>query len=173
VKPNSKDSGTKGKFVPFCHHCGKVGHIRPKCFLLKSHGTWKKQEDSRNGIIEKTSSDKYVTPHRRHISQEVRTLLFVKMLILNLQSPSRNISVNKVSLPAFTVVSLDTSGHTILRFDISSLGSGNQSKRQVSLALSLLSLIMLFGNNGIIFKGVLPLAVNVVSMATPRPNASK
>jgi hypothetical protein len=30
VKPNSKDSGTQGKFVPMCHHCGKVGHIRPK-----------------------------------------------------------------------------------------------------------------------------------------------
>jgi len=37
VKPNSKDSGTNGKFVPICHHCGKVGHIRPKCYLLKSH----------------------------------------------------------------------------------------------------------------------------------------
>jgi hypothetical protein len=170
VKPNSKDSGTKGKFVPICHHCGKVGHTRPKCFLLKSHRPWKKQEDSRNGIIEKTSSDKCVPPHRRHISQEVRTLLFVKMIILNLQSPSRNISVNKVSLLAFIVVSLDTSSHTVLRSDISSLRSGNQSKRQVSLALSLPSLIMLFRNNDIILKGVLPLAVNVVSMATPRPN---
>jgi hypothetical protein len=28
VKPNSKDSGTQGKFVPICHHCGKVGHIK-------------------------------------------------------------------------------------------------------------------------------------------------
>jgi hypothetical protein len=37
VKPNSKDSGTQGKFVPICHHCGKVGHIRPKCYLLKSN----------------------------------------------------------------------------------------------------------------------------------------
>jgi len=27
VKPNSKDSGTQGKFVHICHHCGKVGHI--------------------------------------------------------------------------------------------------------------------------------------------------
>jgi hypothetical protein len=35
VKPNSKDSGTQGKFVPMCHHCRKVGHIRPKCYLLK------------------------------------------------------------------------------------------------------------------------------------------
>jgi hypothetical protein len=23
------------KFVPTCHHCGKVGHIRPNCFKLK------------------------------------------------------------------------------------------------------------------------------------------
>jgi hypothetical protein len=37
VKPNSKDLGTQSKFVPICHHCGKVGHIRPKCYLLKSH----------------------------------------------------------------------------------------------------------------------------------------
>jgi hypothetical protein len=25
------------KFVPTCHHCGKVGHIRPHCFNLKPH----------------------------------------------------------------------------------------------------------------------------------------
>jgi hypothetical protein len=41
VKPNSKDSGTQCKFVSICHHCGKVGHIRPKCYLLKSHRPWK------------------------------------------------------------------------------------------------------------------------------------
>ena len=22
------------RFVPVCHHCGKAGHIRPKCFML-------------------------------------------------------------------------------------------------------------------------------------------
>jgi hypothetical protein len=70
VKPNSKDSGTQGKFVPICHHCGKVGHIRPKCYLLKSHKPWNKQEDSKKGFIEKTSSVKYVPPYRRHISQK-------------------------------------------------------------------------------------------------------
>jgi hypothetical protein len=37
VKPNSKDSGTQGKFVPICHNCGKTGHIRPNCYWLKSH----------------------------------------------------------------------------------------------------------------------------------------
>jgi hypothetical protein len=25
------------RFVPTCHHCGKVDHIQPKCFDLKSH----------------------------------------------------------------------------------------------------------------------------------------
>jgi hypothetical protein len=50
VEPNSKDLGTQCKFVPICHHCGKVGHIRPKCYLLKSHRPWKKQEDSKKGI---------------------------------------------------------------------------------------------------------------------------
>jgi hypothetical protein len=25
------------RFVPTCHHCGKVGHIRPHCFNLKHH----------------------------------------------------------------------------------------------------------------------------------------
>jgi hypothetical protein len=104
--------------------------------------------------------------------KEVRTLLFVKMIILNLQNLSRSILAKEVNLPAIIVVSLDTSGHTVLRSDISSLGSGKQSKRQVSLALNLPSL-MLFDNNGIILKGVLPPAVYVVSMATPRPNASE
>jgi hypothetical protein len=71
VKSKSKDIGTQahGKFVPICHHCGKVGHIRPECYLLKFHRPWKKQEDSKKGFIEKMSLDKYVPPHRRHISQ--------------------------------------------------------------------------------------------------------
>jgi hypothetical protein len=63
--------------------------------------------------------------------KDVRTLLFVKMLILNLQNPSRNISANKVNLPDFIVVSLDTSSHTVLRSDISNLRSRKQSRRQV------------------------------------------
>jgi len=104
--------------------------------------------------------------------KEVRTLLFVKMLILNLQRPSRSISANKVSLTAIIVVSLDTSGYTVLRSDISSLGSGKQSKRQVSVALNPPSLIMFFGNNGIILIGILPHAITVVSIATSKPNAS-
>jgi hypothetical protein len=67
VKPNSKDLGTQCKLVPICHHCGKIGHIKPKCYLLKSHRPWKKQDDSERSYIEKTSSDKYVPPHKSHI----------------------------------------------------------------------------------------------------------
>jgi hypothetical protein len=39
VMPKSKDTGTQahGKFVPTCHNCGKTSHIRPNCYLLKSH----------------------------------------------------------------------------------------------------------------------------------------
>jgi hypothetical protein len=40
VMPKSKESGTQGKFVPSCHNCGKIGHIRPNCYLLKSHMPW-------------------------------------------------------------------------------------------------------------------------------------
>jgi len=36
-KPKSKESRTRGKFVPTCHNCGKIGHIKPNCYLLKSH----------------------------------------------------------------------------------------------------------------------------------------
>jgi len=37
VMPKSKESGTRGKFVPTYHNCGKTGHIRPNCYLLESH----------------------------------------------------------------------------------------------------------------------------------------
>jgi len=47
VMPKSKESGTRGKFVPTCHNCGKIGHIRPNCYLLKSHRPWIKQDAMR------------------------------------------------------------------------------------------------------------------------------
>jgi len=39
VEPESKDhqeKQTQGKFVPTCHHCWIIGHIRPIYYLLKS-----------------------------------------------------------------------------------------------------------------------------------------
>jgi hypothetical protein len=67
VKRKSKESGTRGKFVPTCHNCGKTGHIRPNCYLLKSHRPWIKQDALRKGKVEDSSSSKYVPSHRRHI----------------------------------------------------------------------------------------------------------
>jgi len=69
VKPKSKDTGTQahGKFVPTCHNCGKIGHIRPNCYLLRSHRPWIKQDALRKSEVEDSSSSKYVPPHRRHI----------------------------------------------------------------------------------------------------------
>jgi HrpA-like RNA helicase len=37
VMPNSNESRIQGKFIPKCHNCEKIGHIRPNCYLLKSH----------------------------------------------------------------------------------------------------------------------------------------
>jgi hypothetical protein len=70
VMPKSKDTGTQahGKFVPTCHNCGKIGHIRPNCYLLKSHRPWIKQDALRKSEVEDSSSAKYVPPHRRHIN---------------------------------------------------------------------------------------------------------
>jgi len=112
-------------------------------------------------------------PRRRHISKkgkdfvicENANLKFAKLLKKHFNKRSQPTCIN--------VVSLDTSGHIVLRSDISSLRLGKLSKRQVNLALNLPSLIMLFGNNGIIFKGILPHVIRVVSMATSKPNASK
>jgi len=69
VKPKSKDTGTQahGKFVPTCHNCGKIGHIRPNCYLLRSHRPWIKQDALRKSEVKDSSSSKYVPPHMRHI----------------------------------------------------------------------------------------------------------
>jgi hypothetical protein len=57
LKPKSKESRTHGKFVPTCHYCGKIGHIRPNCYLFKSHSPWKKQVAPKKNNIVKPSSD--------------------------------------------------------------------------------------------------------------------
>jgi hypothetical protein len=70
VKPKSKDSGTQahGKFFPTCHNCGKVGHIRPNCFLLKTHRSWSKHDAPRKGKFEKPSSVMYKFYSQAHES---------------------------------------------------------------------------------------------------------
>jgi len=70
-------------------------------------------------------------------------------------------------------VSQDTSGHTVIRSSIRSLGSRSKSQRQVSLALNLPSLIMLLVKSGNTLKRVLPHVVTLARMATPRQNTSE
>jgi hypothetical protein len=70
VMPKSKESGTWGKFVPTCHNCGKIGHIRPNCYLLKSHRPWIKHNALRKSEVEDSSSSKYVPPRMRHIKRK-------------------------------------------------------------------------------------------------------
>jgi hypothetical protein len=90
VKPKSKESGTQCKFVSTCHNCGKIGHIRSNCYLLKSHRPWNKQIASKKGKIENTSSDKYVPPYRRHLSQEGKNFVLCKNANLKIAKPIKN-----------------------------------------------------------------------------------
>jgi hypothetical protein len=67
MKPKSNANlrkQTQAMFVPTCHHCGIVGHIRPNCCQLKSQRTWNKEKD----VVEPSMS-KYVPPHKRQHSQ--------------------------------------------------------------------------------------------------------
>jgi len=74
VIPKPKESGTQGKFVPTCHNCGKIGHIRPNCYLLKSHRPWIKQDAMRKSKVDDSSSSKYVPPHKRRIKGNLSLL---------------------------------------------------------------------------------------------------
>lgn len=40
---NSIRNQTSSNFVPTCYHCGIIGNIRPKYFLLRSQRPWTKQ----------------------------------------------------------------------------------------------------------------------------------
>jgi len=89
-KPKSKESRTQGKFVHTCHNCGKIGHIKPNCYLLKFHRPWNKQVAPKKDNIAKPSSDKYVTPHRRHLSQESKNFVLCKNANLKIVEPVKN-----------------------------------------------------------------------------------
>jgi hypothetical protein len=100
VKSKSKDTVTQahGKFVPTYHNCGKVGHIRPNCFLLKTHRSLIKQDALRKGKVEESSSSKYVPPHRRHI--EGKDSVICKNANLKIVKTVKKHS-NKRSLPTY------------------------------------------------------------------------
>jgi hypothetical protein len=116
VIPKPKESGTRAKFVPTCHNCGKIGHIRPNCYLLKSHKPWIKQDAMRKSEVYDSSSAKYVPPHRRHMRHNfamlfvfIKAMLFVRMLIIILQRIQRSIQTKEACLPVITAASPVTS----------------------------------------------------------------
>jgi hypothetical protein len=113
VMPKSKDTGTQahGKFVPTCHNCGKIGHIRPNCYLLKSHRPWIKQDALRKSEVEDSSSAKYVPPHRRHIKGKGNVIC--KNANYNFAENVKKYSSNR-SLPTCHHCSI--TGHIQLKF---------------------------------------------------------
>jgi hypothetical protein len=99
-KPKSKESGTQVKFVPTCHNCEKIGHIRLNFYLLKSHRLWNKQVAPKKGNIAKPSFDKYVPPHRRHLSQEGKNFVLYKNANLKIAEPIKK-HYSKRSQPTY------------------------------------------------------------------------
>jgi hypothetical protein len=98
MKPKSKKSGTKDKFIPTCHNCRKICYIRPHCYLLKSHRPWNKQVAPKKGNIKKPFSNKYVPPHRKHLSQEGKNFVLCKNSSLKIVEPIKKY-FNKQSQP--------------------------------------------------------------------------
>jgi hypothetical protein len=92
VKPKSKELWTQCKFVFICYNCEKIGHIRPNYYLLKSHRPWTKYVAPKKVKIEDTSSDKYVPPHRRHLSQEGKNFVLCKNANLQIAEHVKKIS---------------------------------------------------------------------------------
>jgi hypothetical protein len=87
VKPKYKESGTQGKFVPTCHNCGKINHIKPNCYLLKSHRSWNKHVAPKRGNIAKPFSDKYAPPHMRHLFQKGKNFVLCNNANLKIAKP--------------------------------------------------------------------------------------
>jgi hypothetical protein len=56
---------SKFRFIPTCHHCGIIGHIRPNCCQLKSQSPWNKDASEKEKDIVEPSMFKYVTQHRK------------------------------------------------------------------------------------------------------------
>jgi hypothetical protein len=96
VMPRSKEPRIQGKFIPKCHNCGKIGHIRPNCYLLKSHMPWIKQDALRKSEVEDSSSSKYVPPYRRRIKGKGNTIC---MNANHISAEKFKQHSNKISLP--------------------------------------------------------------------------
>jgi len=150
VKPKSKELGTQCKFVPTCHYCEKIGYIRPNC-----------------------SSDKYVQPHKRHLSQEGKSFVLCKNANLKIAEPVKK-HFSKRSQP--TCHHCGVIGHIRPHCHQIRHQKPRIKKQEPKTGKSsskLPSFIMLLDKSGNTLKGVLPHAVTVARMATSRPNTSE
>ena len=55
------------KFVPTCHHCGVIGHIRPQCSMLK-----KEQNHRARSLLKKPSGPKPIVCHHYGVFGHLR-----------------------------------------------------------------------------------------------------
>jgi hypothetical protein len=141
--PKSKESGIQGKFIPKCHNCGKIGHIRPNCYLLKSLRPWIKQIALRKSEVKDSSSSKYVPPHRRHI--KVRAILFVRMLTIFLKRKSSSIPTKEAFPPVITAASQVTSDPSVHSSRLTRKRFRGSCQQKVHQALYLQRYIRLHG----------------------------
>ena len=68
------------KFVPTCHHCGMIGHIRPQCHKLKSE-----QNHVARSFPKKSSGPKRIVCHHcgafGHLRPQNRNLSFLEVML--------------------------------------------------------------------------------------------
>jgi hypothetical protein len=112
VMLESKESGRRGKVVPTCCNCGKIGHIRPNFYLLKSHRPWFKQDAMRKSEVDDSSSSKYVHLHRRHM--EGKSSAICKNANDNFAENTKKHSNKEACLPVITAASPVTSDPNVL-----------------------------------------------------------
>jgi hypothetical protein len=111
VMPKSKESEIQGKFIPKCHNCEKISHIRLNYYLLKSHKPWIKQDALRKSKVEDSLSSKYVPPHIRHIKGKSNVIC--KNVNHNFAKNVKKHSNKRNMLTAITVTSPVTSNSNV------------------------------------------------------------
>jgi hypothetical protein len=145
VTRKPKESGTRGKFVPNCHNCGKICHIKPNCYLLKSHKRWIKQDAMRKSEVDDSSSSKYFPLHRRHIKGKGNVIC--KNANYNSTEnvkKQRSIQAKEACPPAITTASPVTSDSSVHSSRLKS-----QRSCQLELHQGALYLLQLFKLHGI------------------------
>ena len=83
---------SESKFVPICHHCGVIGHIRPQCLMLK-----KEQNHGARSLPKKPSGPKPIVCHHCGAFGHLRPHCS-KFILLKESKEKRNLSFLEVVL---------------------------------------------------------------------------